>query len=64
MTSKADFKKQWEKNTPEERRERLNELGAMPERDDDLEREHDSLAEMVAVDEDEAAELAKEAEEA
>lgn len=63
MTSKADFKKQWDKNTPEERRFRLNELGAITEKDDDTQREHDALAEMVAVDEEAAAEVVKEEEE-
>lgn len=63
MTSKADFKTEWSDNTPEERRARLNELGAMPDKEDDLLREHDALAEMVADDEEAAAEAEKEAEE-
>lgn len=55
MTSKADFKKQWESETPEERRVRLNFLASIEEKSDDQQREHDMLAEMVAEDEDNAA---------
>lgn len=59
MTSKADFKKLYKDSTPEQRRTRLNELGSMPEKDDDLTREHDLLATWVAEDEDQAAEAQK-----
>jgi hypothetical protein len=56
MTSKADWKADWMKAgvTPEERRTRLNELGALVEKDDEQWREHNALAELVADDEDEA----------
>lgn len=51
MTSKADFKQQWKIASPEERRDRLNFLGADREKSDDEWREHHALAEMVAEDE-------------
>lgn len=65
MTSKADWKKSWgaDKHQPHDRRARLNELGALPDKDDELWREHDALAEIVANDEDAAAEIVKEEEE-
>lgn len=54
MTSKLEFAEKWEKSTPEERRARLDELAAQhTELDDDGLREHDALATLVAVDEDE-----------
>jgi hypothetical protein len=66
MTSKAEFKKRYADRFPAEyesaaafRRARLNELGATPEKDDDQTREHDALAEMVAVDEETEAEEVK-----
>lgn len=55
MTSKADFKKQWEGEIPEERRARLDFLASIENRTEDQHREHDMLAEMVAEDEDTAA---------
>lgn len=64
MSSKADFKKFWKKQDPEHRRHRLNELGAMPQRGEILEREHDALAELVAKDEEDAQDAAKEEAEA
>lgn len=51
MTSKADMTKRWKDFTPEERREALNTLGAIEEKDDEQQREHDVLATMVAKDE-------------
>ena len=50
MTSKAEWKKQYENFTPAERRRRLNELGAVPEKDDEQMREHEALAALVAQD--------------
>jgi hypothetical protein len=55
MTSKADFTLQWKDSTPYERRQRLNELGSNTEKDDELWREHDALAAMVALDEEKVA---------
>lgn len=46
--------KQWEGKTPEERRARLDELGANENRDEVEDDEHNVLAALVAVDEDEA----------
>jgi hypothetical protein len=56
MTSKEEWKKQWEESEPIERRARLNELAARgyDTLDDDGQREHDQLATMVAEDEDAA----------
>jgi hypothetical protein len=57
MTSKLDFKKQHSDSTPHDRRRRLDYLGSLGEEldeDDDLRREHDVLAEMVADDEEAA----------
>lgn len=51
MTTKKGFTDQWATHTPEERRERLNELGSIAEKTDDEQREHDALATSVAVDE-------------
>lgn len=64
MTSKADWTDQWSENTPEERRGRLNELGAVVEKTDEEWREHDALAAMVADDENEALRAAAEQQEA
>lgn len=55
-----DFRAYWEKQDPGYRRNRLNELGALPERDEKEEIEHDLLAGMVAQDEDDAQDAAKE----
>lgn len=52
MTSKAVFYALWERKTAQERRARLNELGAKGPQSDDEQREHDTLAAMVAEDED------------
>jgi hypothetical protein len=54
MTSKADFMREWKDETPETRRATLNELGAIAEKDENEQREHDVLAELVAKDEEEA----------
>lgn len=54
MTSKAEFMSKWSENTAQERRARLNQLGAVEVKTDDEKREHDALAEMVAADEEAA----------
>lgn len=59
-----DFRSYWEKQQPEHRRNRLDELGAQPERDEKEAIEHDLLAEMVAKDEDDALDAAKSNEDA
>lgn len=57
MTSKEDWKDQWQNKEPIERRARLNELAVQgyDSLDDDGKREHDQLATMIAEDEDVAA---------
>lgn len=56
MPTQDDFTKTWESNTPEERRARLDELGAIEDMSDDQRQEHDALATLVAADEDERTE--------
>lgn len=55
MTSKHDFKEQWNDTSAEARRERLDALSLIitpdHEHTEDERREHDALAEMVAEDE-------------
>lgn len=56
MTSKEEWKKQWQDSEPIERRARLNELAArgFDTLEEDEQREHDQLATMVAEDEEKA----------
>lgn len=60
MTDVNEFIQQWNSNTPEERRARLNELGArFPDLGEDEKNEHAALATSVAQDEEAAAEQRK-----
>lgn len=51
MPTEEDFTTTWASNTSEERRARLDELGAIEDMSDDQRQEHDALATLVAFDE-------------
>jgi hypothetical protein len=64
MTTRAEFEKQYADSTPEERREKLDEIasGGYDTLDDDGKREHDALATLVAKDEEDSLNESKEEE--
>lgn len=49
--NKTELKSKWKDKTPGERRAKLNELGAIGEKSEAEQREHDVLATLVAEDE-------------